>query len=230
MILIVAAMQEELNSFKKYGHNIVEKKIDGIDVIELTIAKTSVILSLSGIGKINAAYTTTTLLNQYPIKLVINIGSAGGLQANQQVGDIVIADIIKQHDLYFGEDTYERDNSEYFAYPDRGLINKAQVIGAKLGLNMHVGEIVSGDQFITHDGVDLKRIHTYFKDAMCVEMESSAIGRVCNRRGVPFIVLRSLSDVPVKGDNELEFDTYLALASKNSALFTYEFIKKIRGI
>ena len=230
MILIVAAMQEELNSFKQFGDNIIEKNVYGIDVVELTIDDTSVVLSLSGIGKINATYTTTTLLNQYPIELVINIGSAGGLQSNQKVGDLVVADIIKQHDLYFGEDTYERDNSSYYVYPDVDLIKKAQIVGSKLGIRMHVGEIVSGDQFITHEGADLKRINTYFKDAMCVEMESSAIGGVCNRRGVPFIVLRSLSDVPIKGDNELEFDTYLVLASKNSAQFTYEFIKKIRGV
>ena len=56
----------------------------------------------------------------------------------------------------------------------------------------------------------------------CVEMEGAAVAQVCYLNKIPFIVIRSISDIP-NGKNEIDFNEYLELASKNCA----EFIKQI---
>ena len=222
MILIIAAMDVERDALKALGENIQEKMIQDIPVVEMNLNGRDVVLSLSGVGKINAAFTTTLLCQTYQPDLIVNIGSAGGLQTSQKVGDIVIADHVFSHDFDIGPNTYS--DTRFIYVPDALLSTKAYEVTKNLELPTHMGVIVSGDQFITHGSDHLKRIQTHFPDAICVEMEASAIGGVAKRLKVPFMILRSLSDVPLKDGNEVAFEKYLPIASKNSAQITYEFI------
>ncbi len=222
MILIVAAMLEELNALKMLGDNVASRVVSDISVVEMELANQKVVLCLSGVGKVNAAYTTATLCEIYDFKMIINIGSAGGLQENQRVGDIVIADLVRAHDFDIGPNTLT--DARFIYRPNLDYAQKAYTIAKNLGYRVHLGEIVSGDQFITHGSEALDRIKTKFADAICVEMEAVAVGAVSKRRDIPFIILRSLSDVPLKTGNELEFEAYLPIASKHSAEITQHFI------
>lgn len=222
MILIMAAMQEEMDALIERANNVERTNFRDIQIVEMTLAQQDVVLAQSGIGKINAAYTTTMLANHFKPQLIINIGSAGGLVDSQRVGDIVIADTVLSHDFDIGENTHE--DARFIYYPDLKASTLAKTVASTLGHNVYHGLIVSGDQFVVHGSYAYQRIKKNTPQAICAEMEASAVGAVSSRLNIPFIVIRALSDVQHKDGNELQFDEYLALASQNSALICEEFI------
>ena len=225
MILIIAAMQEEVSALLSVSDSFKETNVNDVEVYEGMISNKEFVLALSGVGLVNASYTTTLLVNHYKPSHVLNIGSAGGLLETQNVGDICVASSVRTHDLDIGETSHL--DERFIALSNESLQHLALEAIKSNGLKGHLGLIVSGDQFITHGSYALNRIHTYFNDAVCVEMEGYAIGMVCKRLNVPFLVLRSLSDVPLKKGNELEFEEYLPLASKNSAQICRDIIHSL---
>ena len=96
-----------------------------------------------------------------------------------------------------------------------------------IAVNCHHGLLGSSDAFIyKQEQIDL--IRSRFNDEVqCVEMEGGAIAHVCTRFGVPFLVLRALSDLPCKGDNALDLQTFLARAAKNSANICLRLVKQL---
>ena len=94
----------------------------------------------------------------------------------------------------------------------------------KMNIHENVGLIVSGDQFIAQEG-QVSKIKKDFPNALCSEMEASAIGHTCYKFGVPFIITRSLSDVYGHGESSMQFDEYLKIASENSAKLCVELVK-----
>ena len=224
MILIIAAMNEELEALRSKLENPIEKNHGDILTYEGEIAGKEVVLSLSGVGKVNAAYTSTKLIGIYPIDTLINIGSAGGLKSSQKVGEIVIADECRYHDFDIGEEYM--DDERFIFKPNSKLNKSAQKTIEELGIKSHPGLLLAGDQFVTKNSDAFMNIQRKYPDAVAVDMESAAIAAVCKRANIPFIVLRSLSDVTTEDDNALSFEEYLPLASEQSAKVCYEFIKK----
>jgi adenosylhomocysteine nucleosidase len=229
MIGIIGAMEEEVEAIKK--HMIIEEErmiIDSCFYIG-KIENQPAVLSQSGIGKVNAAISTTLLLLNYDITYVINVGSAGGLHTQQEVGDIVISTGVVHHDVDVTAFGYEIGQVPKYAttfLPDAKLLDTATCVINTLELSAHQGIIVSGDQFISKEK-QVETIKTTFPDALCTEMEAAAIGQTCHKFNTPFIILRSLSDVFNKGESAIQFDEYLKKASKNSALICQGFIKEL---
>lgn len=229
MIGIIGAMEEEVAAIKEYMDIVATKKILDCTFYQGMIDKQEVVLLQGGIGKVNAAICTTLLLTNYQIDYVINIGSAGGLSLNQEVGDIIVSSEVCQHD--FDITAFKnRVLGEVPGLPPRIKANEKLVIKAKNILNQmnqpsEVGLIVSGDQFIASEELVLK-IKNNFKDAKCAEMEAAAVGQTCYKFDVPFIITRSLSDVFGKGDSSIQFDEYLAKAAKASCQFCLALIKE----
>ena len=89
-----------------------------------------------------------------------------------------------------------------------------------------VGDIVSGDKFICKQE-DVNFIKTYYPSAYCGDMEAACIAQVCDFYKVPFVIIRSLSDIVLKEGNELSFETYAQLASARSAKFVKEVVKAL---
>lgn len=226
MILIIAAMQEELDALKALGSNVEDTLYKDIRIVKMMLSGKDVILCQSGVGKINASYTTSILSLHFEPKLIINIGSAGGLQDIQKIGDIVIADLVLSHDFDIGEDTHKDPRFIYHTHSD--IVDLTEKTVRSLKNNVHRGKIVSGDQFVTFESYAYKRIKEIHPDAICVEMEASAIGAVASRLEIPFVIIRSISDVPIKDGNEVEFEKYLLLASKNSANITQAFVNEYK--
>jgi adenosylhomocysteine nucleosidase len=86
--------------------------------------------------------------------------------------------------------------------------------------------MVSGDQFI-HRKEQVDDILNHFPTVNCVEMEAAAIAQVCSHYHIPFVVIRSLSDIAVKDDNHLSFEAYLSIAAKRSAMWVEKAIDAI---
>ena len=211
---IIAAEDEEVNAILEFLNNIKQEKIYNLVFNFGTINNQKYVIVKSGIGKVNAARTTQILIDKFDIKYIINVGSAGGLDANLNIGDIVIGKKLVQHDFdvtSFGrEKGYIPETGKEFE-SDKELINKCKDIKVE-NSKIILGNIASGDIFLTD--VKMKnKIKNKFNCA-CVEMEGAAIAQVCFLSEIPFLVIRSISDIP-NGNNQIEFNEFLKIASKN---------------
>lgn len=224
-IAIMAAMDEEVQEIINIMQNIHQKNIFGVIVYEGQINGLKVILVQTGVGKVNAARTAQLIIDKYNIKYIINVGTAGGLNNQLDIGDIVIGEKLIQHDFditAFGhEKGYITGIGTTFKSNEK-LIKKAQNIMKKLNnTNIIIGTIASGDIFCTEIGMKDKIRNKFNAD--CVEMESAAVAQVCTLDEIPFIVIRSISDVP-NGNNTIIFEKFIQIASKKCAEFIKEMI------
>ena len=226
---IIVAMQEELEEILNIMNNIEEKEIYEISFISGKIEDTEVVVVKSGVGKVNAARTTQILIDKLNVKSVINVGSAGALNPFLNIGDIVIADKLIQHD--FDITAFDHDKGYItgvgdYIYSNDELVKKLQNTVNKIenkAYKVITGVIASGDIFCTD--INMKnKIYSKF-NAECVEMEGAAIAQVCYLDKIPFVVLRSISDSP-NGNNAIVFDEFVKLASKKCAEILKEFFKK----
>lgn len=225
---IIVAMQEELDEILKIMDEIEQKEIYNITFIEGKIENNQVIIVKSGVGKVNAARTTQILIDKLNVKYVINVGSAGALNPMLNIGDIVIADRLIQHDFditaFNHEKGYITGVGDYINC-DAELVRKLKNIASNMEdmeYKVVTGVIASGDIFCTE--IEMKnKIYSKF-NAECVEMEGAAIAQVCYLDKIPFAVIRSISDSP-NGNNAIVFDEFVKLASKRCANILKEFLK-----
>ena len=96
---IIVAIKEELDEILEIMNEKKQKKIHNITFYEGKIENNYVIVVQSGAGKVNAARTTQILIDKFEIKSIINVGSAGALNSKLNIGDIVIANKLVQHDF-----------------------------------------------------------------------------------------------------------------------------------
>lgn len=182
-----------------------------------------VVATLSGIGKVAAATTAALLLSEFDATQILFTGVAGGLGEHVRVGDVVVADALIQHDMdaspLFPRFEVPLTGTTRFA-PDAALSDvltrAAQAVLAEaasaggashdgalshahlraFGIqapHVHRGLVVSGDRFVsTADESDALRAD--LPDALAVEMEGAALAQVCRDFGVPFAVVRTVSD------------------------------------
>ncbi len=223
---IIAAMDEEIASIKGLMKNIEVQKVYELQFIIGKINNKDVVLVKCGVGKVNAARTTQILIDKFELDYIINVGTAGGLKEEIEIGDIVIADKLVQHDFDITAGGHEKgyiSNLGKYFYSDKNLVEKAKITMQKMNekFNQFIGTIATGDIFVQE--VNMKnKIKTKF-DACCVEMESAAVAQVCTLDKVPFIIIRAISDKP-NGNNEIDFETYLEMACKRYAKFVDFFI------
>ena len=211
---IIVAELEELNAIKEIMNNIEELDIFNLNFYKGCISNKKYILVKAGVGKVNAARTTQILIDKFDIEYIINLGSAGGLNDKLSIGDMVIGEKLVQHDFdvtAFGrEKGFIPEVGKYFE-SDSKIITNFENIHLD-DIKIIKGTIASGDLFCTNK--DLKNSIQKEFNADCVEMEGAAIAQVCHLNNIPFIVLRSISDIP-NGNNHIDFNEYLNLASKN---------------
>ncbi len=164
-----------------------------------------VVAVLSRIGKVAAATTTTLLLSEFGVDRVLFTGVAGGLAEGVRVGDVVVADELMQHDMDasplfpryelpgLGVARLRADESL------RALVVQAAVDALKAlatGVTpptVHQGLVISGDIFVDTTA-ESQALRTALPDALAVEMEGAAVAQVCHDFGVPFVVIRTISD------------------------------------
>lgn len=227
---IIGAMEQEVTllrdritqrqTFTRAGCEIYSGQLNGVDVALLK----------SGIGKVSAALGTTLLLEHCQPDVVINTGSAGGLATSLNVGDIVVSEEARYHDAdvtAFGYEPGQMAGCPAAFTADAALIAVAEQAIAALQLNAVRGLIVSGDAFI--NGADpLARIRRNFPQAVAVEMEATAIAHVCHQFGVPFVVVRAISDVADKASH-LSFDEFLTVAAQQSSRMVEAMLQALAG-
>lgn len=166
-----------------------------------------------------AAIGTTLLLEHCQPDIVINTGSAGGLDPNLNVGDIVVSTEVRYHDAdvtAFGYEPGQMAQCPPAFMADPKLIALAEKCIQQLDMNAVRGLVCSGDAFI-NGAEPLARIKKTFPQVAAVEMEATAIGQVCHQFAVPFVVVRAISDVADK-ESHTSFDEFLPVAARQSSL------------
>ena len=225
---IIFAMKEELDSLLKYLKIEKEYNIFDLKFYEGMIHNNYCILTSSGVGKVNSARCTQILIDNMDVDMIINIGVAGGISNKLKVCDIVIGEKLVQHDFDITAFNHEKGyipNVGVYIDSDTYLVNIAKECINNKKYNVVSGIIASGDIFCTESWMSQK-INTKF-NALCVEMEGASIAQVCYLSNVPFIVIRSISDVP-NNNNVLTYEEFLNESSKNVSNFVYEIIKNIK--
>jgi adenosylhomocysteine nucleosidase len=188
-----------------------------------------VVLLKSGIGKVNAALSTTLLLDRFKPDYVINTGSAGGFHPSLNVGDVVISSEVRHNDVdvtVFGYEYGQVPGLPAAYIPNEMLVDmavkKAEEISA---IQVVKGLIVTGDSFL-NDPEKVEFIRSKFKDLYAGEMEAAAIAQVCHQFNVPFVVIRALSDIAGKESN-VSFEQFLDQAAKHSADLVLKIVEAI---
>ena len=220
---IIAAEEKEMLAIKNLMKNLEEEKIYNLIFYRGIISEKTCVLTECGIGKVNAARVTQILIDKYSPDFVINVGSAGAVNPELNIEDIVIGDKLIQYDFDVTEiGDYEKGEicgiGKYF-FADRMLIEKCKETIEELSTEnkkIVIGLIGSADLFCGNVEKAFE-IRNEF-NAQCVEMEGAAIAQVCTLDKVPFIVIRAISDTP-NGNNKIDFHEFLELVSKNMAEF-----------
>ena len=222
---IIGAMEEEVILLKSKMTDTKEWTEAKADFIEGTLDGIEVVLVRSGIGKVNAAITTTLLLAKQDIDLVINTGSAGGIGQGLKIGDVVVSSEMAYHDVdatVFGYVIGQVPQMPARYVADAVIVEKVIEAAKKASLTPVKGLIVTSDSFIAGKEATTK-IMKNFPDVLAAEMEGAAIAQVCHQFDVPFVIVRAMSDT---ADEEagVTFDEFIIEAGKKSALMVMELI------
>lgn len=213
---IIVATTEELEAIKEIMTELETKVIYDLVFYKGKVKNNNYILVQCGVGKVNAARTTQILTDNFSLQYIVNVGVAGGLNNNLQIGDIVIGKNLVQHDFditAFGhEKGYITDTGKIFK-SDEALVAKFEKINID-DTKIITGTIASGDIFV-QDIKMKEKIYTKF-NCDCVEMEGAAIGQVCFLNKLPFIVIRAISDIPNE-KNHIEYEKFVKMASEKCA-------------
>lgn len=229
-VAIIGAMEEEVALLRNQIQNLTTEVHGGFEYYLGQIDGLDVVLLRSGIGKVNAAIGTALLIKLYEPDYVINTGSAGGFHADLEVGDIVISAAVFHHDVDVTPFGYARGQvpghpENYTADPGLVEIAKNSIDALQEVSHMH-GLIATGDRFM-HLPEDVETTRGHFPDMIACEMEAAAVAQTCHAFEVPFVIIRSLSDIAGK-ENAVTFEQYLDQAATHSARLILEMLKEMK--
>ena len=240
---ILGAFDEETIMLEGQLEDKQEYKIQGVKFVWGRLKGRDVVVGWTGIGKVNAAMTTTLVLERFEPNEVIFSGIAGSLNPELSAGDIVVATKTIQHDLGiltpsgienigFVNPVTGKDNPAYFD-ADPQLLEAAEQAAKQVVLEkiktgseerdprIKKGVIVTGDVFVSSSEKSAELHDKFGADA--VEMEGAATAQICYQQNVPCIVIRSISDRSDEKAME-EMNRFLKTAAKNSASFVAEMV------
>ena len=194
-----------------------------------TMSGHNIVISKSGIGKVNAALATQNIISAHHPQAIISTGLAGGIDNVLHVSDIIAASHTVYHDVWCGSGNHWGQVQGLPAQfeADQQLLQTAVKTAKNTSLPMHCGLVCTGDQFIT-DRDALNKIKENFPNALACDMESAAIAQTCYIHSTPFLSLRVVSDTPGNTDNHArQWDEFLASLCGASFQFVSKFIASL---
>ena len=228
---IIGAMEPEVailktklthaNTSTHAGYTFYQGQLDGNEVV----------IVQSGIGKVAAALATAILIDKFQPDYVVNTGSAGGFDPALNVGDIVVSSEVRYHDVdvtAFGYEIGQLPANPAAYTPHQTLVSAAQQgIASLANINAMIGLITTGDTFMTKAD-DIAKARANFPSMAAVEMEGAAIAHTCHQFNIPFVIIRSLSDI-AGAESPTSFDEYLETASVNSSKLVLNMLNALKG-
>jgi len=199
---------------------------------------------LSRIGKVAAAITAATLIERFNVTHIIFTGVAGAADATVAVGDIVVAEGLIQHDMdatplfprfeipLTGLSTFlsdkrlsdylEEASDNFISYDFEKNVDAADRATFRLLTPcIHRGLIISGDEFLDSHA-RLLEIKKLLPNALAIEMEGAAVAQVCFEFGIPFAVIRTISD----GANEKSAHDFIQFIERVASRYAFGIVKR----
>lgn len=230
MIGIIGAMDEEVSQIVEVMELTETYERASMKFMKGKLNDKDVVIVRSGIGKVNAAVCAQLLVDRFNVNYIINTGIAGSLKADINIGDVVLSSDVLHHDVDatgFGYPLGQIPRMDTLAFPaDEKLIELAKEACAKAvpEIGVHIGRVVSGDQFISDKAVKERILGNF--GGYCTEMEGAAIAQTAYLNHVPFLILRAISD---KADNSatMDYPEFEAMAIKHSVEILKELVAGI---
>jgi adenosylhomocysteine/aminodeoxyfutalosine nucleosidase len=226
-LAIMGAMEEEIEPLLEYFTNIKKTQYANNIYYEAKYNDLDVVIAYSKIGKVFATLTASTMIQKFGCDTLLFSGVAGGINKSLQIGDLIIANKLCQHDLditAFGHPHGYVPGGEVYVQTTQKLRDIAKEVAKENDIKLIEGTIATGDQFV-HSNETKEFIETTFK-ADALEMEGASVAVVCDALDVPFFILRAISDT-ANMDAGFDFDEFLKSSAKNSASFLMKIVDKL---
>ena len=227
---IIGAMDVEVALLKEKMENTVTATHAASVYCEGTLEGVPAVVVQCGVGKVNAALCAQILVSSYGVTHIVNTGIAGSLCADLDIGDLVISKDAIHHDFdlrFWGRPVGQVPGFNVTAFPaDEKMMAFAQAAAENVNPgHMKIGRVASGDQFICSKEQKEKIIAD--TGAVCAEMEGASIAHVAYRNGIPFVIIRAISD---KADDsaQMDYPTFEAIAADRCARVTMTMARRMQ--
>ena len=227
-LAIMGAMQEEVEPLLANFENINIVEYANNKFYEVNLSGLDIVIAYSKIGKVFASLTASTMIEKFGCDTLLFSGVAGGINPKLQIGDLIIADKLCQHDLditAFGHPHGFVPGGKVFVETTKELRDMAIKVANENNLKVIEGTIATGDQFV-HSNERKQFIENTF-NADALEMEGASVAVVCDALNVPFFILRAISDT-ADMDAGFDFDEFLKSSAKNSADYLIKIVKELK--
>ena len=209
---IIFAMQEEIEAFIHLFDKSEAFMLEDLQGIHITHQGKDIFALRSGVGKVNAAYATTLLTKK--CEILLNSGVAGGINIERET--IVLGEELIYHDV----DVTAFRGYQKGQIPGLPVLFKGdqQLLDLALSLNHEVtiGLIASGDQFMVSKD-PLKELIKNYPKLYAIDMEAAAIAHIAHLKAIPFLAIRTITDLLGETSQEDNFESFLQRAALKSA-------------
>lgn len=229
---IIGAMTIEVEALKE---NMICKQITtraGMEFCDGMLEGLPAVVVQCGVGKVNAAMCVQILCDCYGVTHVVNTGIAGSLCKDLDIGDLVVSRDVMYHDfdcVGFGYPYGKVPGMDVVEFPADETMQKLAFAAAEAVNPGHtqMGRVATGDQFVCTK--ELKNTIIQRTNALCTEMEGGAIAHAAYRNGVPFVILRAISD---KADDsaQMDYPTFEAIAAHRCASVAQAVAKMLKEL
>lgn len=226
-LAIMGAMEEEIEPLLAYFDNVQVVEFAKNRYYEVEYNGLNIVVAYSKIGKVFASLTAATLIEKFGCDTLLFSGVAGGINPQLNIGDLIIADKLCQHDLditAFGHPCGYVPGGNVFVETSKELNAIAKIVAQENNIKVIEGTIATGDQFV-HSNERKTFIENNF-NADALEMEGASVAVVCDALNVPCFILRAISDT-ADMDAGFDFDEFLKSSAKNSADYLIKIINKL---
>lgn len=216
---IIGAMEQEVKTLWAAMEQPVVTTVAGMTFHAGILRGTPAVVVQSGVGKVNAALCVQCLCDRFAVTHLLNTGIAGALNPALRIGDLLISTDAVQHDVdvtNFGYAPGQVPGQAPSFYADERLADLARQASEAVDPSRRVlrGRVVSGDQFICSKAVKDRLVAQFHGD--CAEMEGAAIAQGAVRNGLPFVILRAISD-QADDSAQVDYPTFEAAAAAHCA-------------
>lgn len=231
---IIGAMDVEVSLLKEHLSQqgpLSMEKVGNLEFFWGSAGDYEVVVVQCGVGMVNAAVAAQLLAGHFGVDAIVNTGVAGSLDARIDIGDLVIATDAVNHVMdvcNLGYQPGQTPGFEQVAFPaSEKLARVASTAAQELGLVSHRGRVASGDRFVRDDR-DKSFIRSTFS-ASCCEMEGAAIAQVAWLMGVPFAILRAISD-KADGTDHIDYPAFEEKAAHDCARLVIAILEKLSSV
>ena len=213
IIGIIAAMEPEIQFTISALEDKKEHLISNITFYEGTIGNHKVVVSLSGIGKVNSAINTTLLINNFKPDVIINSGIAGGSK-ELSTFDFVIADKLTYSDFdcqVFNYEFGQVPQMPLYYFSDSNIKEKLEAYLTSKNISFKNSIVLTADSF----RLSASEIKNNVSTSFATEMEGTSIAQTCFKLNTPFLSFRIISDIL---DSENHIEEYNEFEKKSAQL------------